>query len=492
MAIVAIDIGTTHCKAGLIDQFGSVIKIASHPMLSHKSAYGWNYYKPDEVLRIISQIIHEITLDFREDISAVGIASMAETGLLVNRNTGEILSDLIPWFETASQPMADMIHERSDPVECYLKYGLKVSFKSSLAKILWLKQEGIYQFKDAVWLSAADFAAYSLSGIFATDYSLAGRTLAFQVEQKQWDRAWLKSWGFSEDLFPNVFQAGYPIGTVNKAGFGLQMGIPVSICGHDHVCAALAMGAVAPGVVFDSMGTAETLIGALPERPLTRADYENGLQYGCHVAEGLGYWMGGLSASGGSIEWIRLLMPPPSPSYSDLENLLNTVNFQPSGILYFPYLLGSGSPHTDPKVRGALIGLTSSHRSEDLIKAVLEGTAFELEFIRQAGERMSGISIPTLVAAGGGTRYRVWSQIKANVSGCQIDVSAEPEATLLGAALAAGIGIGLYENVEEVHQVIHPRQVESFFPDEKIHQQYQDLYHRGFLMFQEPLRKYVP
>src|SRR5699024_2206717 len=141
--------------------------------------------------------------------------------------------------------------------------------------------------------------------------------------------------------------------------------------------AALAMGAVVPGVVFDSMGTAETLIGALPERPLTEADYHNGLQYGCHVARGLGYWMGGLSASGGSIEWFRALMSPPVPSYAAMEELLRSAGPDPTGIIYFPYLFGSGSPHTDPHARGAFIGLSNAHGAAKLFKAVLEGTAFE-------------------------------------------------------------------------------------------------------------------
>lgn len=489
-AIVAIDIGTTHCKAGLFYEDGSVIKIASRIMVSYKMPDGWSYYDPGQVISMVSETLEEITQDYSGAISAVGIASMAETGLLVNRADGNLRSHFIPWFETVTQPMADLIQEKSDPLDYYLKYGLKVSFKSSLAKILWLKREQNYSFEGAVWLSAADYVAYWLTDLFATDYSLACRTLVFKVNQKVWDEEWLQEWDLPRTLFPPAFQAGQPVGYVKQSAFGLKKGTPVSICGHDHVCAALAMGAIRPGVVFDSMGTAEILIGALDERPLTKEDYENGLQYGAHVASGLGYWMGGVSTSGGSIEWLRNLLPPPSPSYADLENLLTSINQEPTGILYFPYLLGSGSPHTNSKVRGALIGLSINHRSEDILKAILEGTSYEVEFIRQAGERMSGKEIPVLIAAGGGTRYRAWSLIKANITGCQIDVSAEPEATLLGAALAAGIGVGIYQNAHEVHQALAPREVESFYPDPRSHQLYQDLYQRGYLMFQKSLRQY--
>jgi sugar (pentulose or hexulose) kinase len=339
-------------------------------------------------------------------------------------------------------------------------------------------------------LSVADYVAYWLTGTFGTDYSLAGRTLAFRVEHRQWDSQWLRDWGLSVDLFPPAYPSGYPIGKVKQDMAGLRKGIPVAVCGHDHVCASLAMGAFRPGVVFDSMGTAEALVGALEARPLTAEDYANGLQYGCHVVDGLGYWMGGLSTSGGSIDWIRKILFPAGSTYMDLERLLESAVPQPTGILYFPYLLGSGSPHTDPWVRGAFVGLTNTHQNKELFKAVLEGIAFELEYVRQAGEKMTGKAISTLVAAGGGTRYRGWMQIKADISGCRIDVADEPEATLLGAAMTAGIGCGVFASPEEALTAMSLRSYESFRPNMQNHALYKTLYEQGFLSFQDSLRRY--
>ncbi len=490
MTLVAIDIGTTHCKAGLFNEDGTVVKIANRPMVSHQSSDGWAYYDPLEVLEIVKDVLDEITLGHDEPISALGIASMAETGLLVDRDSGEPGSPLLPWFETISQASADTIIERSSSLECYLNFGLNINFKSSLAKILWLNQEQDYSLRNKHWLSTADYVAYSLTGNFATDYSLAGRTLAFQIKEKQWDTDWLKFWGIPTDLFPPVYPSGKPIGKMLKDLSGVKAGTPVSICGHDHVCAALAVGAIEPGIVFDSMGTAETLIGALPERALTESDYHIGLHYGCHVAKGLGYWMGGSSASGGSIEWIRGLILSNDVTYDDLESLIDHAPVEPTGILYFPYLLGSGSPHTDPGTTGAFIGITMAHTSEEILKAVLEGVAFEMEFIRRSGEQMSGQPIRSLVAAGGGTRYQTWMQIKADITGCEISVPSQSEATLLGAALASGIGIGLYQNAKDALSKMAFQGTEIFRPNQENHAIYQKLFNEGFLMFQEPLRKY--
>jgi xylulokinase len=136
-------------------------------------------------------------------------------------------------------------------------------------------------------------------------------------------------------------------------------------------------------------------------------------------------------------------------------------------------------------MRGAFVGL---HGRADLLKAVLEGTVYEVEFIRQAGEHITGQSIPALIAAGGGTRNRPWLQIKADVSGCRIEASAEPEATLLGAALVAGIGSGLYASEAEAFARLWLKPVEVFLPDPERHAIYHRLYEQGYLRLQDPLR----
>jgi sugar (pentulose or hexulose) kinase len=490
MTLIAIDIGTTHCKAGLFNEDGVAVRIANRPMITHQSPEGWAYYDPLQVLEIVKTILYEITLDQQEPIAAIGIASMAETGLLVERDSGNPSSPLLPWFETSSQTSADLILERCSSLECYLKFGLKVNFKSSLAKILWLSQDKGWSLTNKLWLSAADFVAYYLTGNYGTDYSLASRTLAFRLDRKEWDSEWLLNWGIPEDIFPPAYPSGKPIGKLSRDFSGIKAGTAVSICGHDHVCAALAMGAITPGIVFDSMGTAETLIGMLPERLLTKDDYLLGLQCGCHVAQGLGYWMGGNSTSGGSLEWMRGVVSPIPLSYIELENLIDLANSGPTGILYYPYLLGSGSPHTNSRTRAAFIGITMSHKSEDIFKAVLEGVAYEMEFIRRSGEKMSGQAIRSLVAAGGGSRYLAWMQIKADISGCEIIAPTQPEATLLGAALAAGIGCGLYRDATEALARLAPQKVDTFYPDAENHAIYKRLFDQGYLMFQEPLRNY--
>jgi len=199
--------------------------------------------------------------------------------------------------------------------------------------------------------------------------------------------------------------------------------------------------------------------------------------------------MGGLSASGGSVEWLRAILDEPPLSYAELDALLEGASPGPTGILYFPYLSGSGSPHTDLLVRGAFTGLSATHGRSDLAKAVLEGTAYEVEFIRRAAETATGLAIRQITASGGGTRNRHWMQIKADVSGCRLEVLPMPEATLLGAALVAGLGCGVFADAAQAINAARQALVEIYLPDAGRHQGYIGFYERGYLHLQAPLRQ---
>ena len=492
--LLGIDVGTTHCKAGVFRLDGNLIGFSSKLTPLRRSPEGTAFYEPQELWAAVAAAIREVIAGcgLGGTISAIGIASMAETGLLVNRKSGAARSPLIPWFDPAATPQAELLMREGDHRERFLRSGIRPNFKCSLAKVLWLREQDKFVTQEATWLSTADYIAYCLTGVMATDYSLAGRTYAFRIDQKTWDEAWLQHLGLDVGVFPTALPSGIRVGWIGSdiaASIGLPIRTPVSIAGHDHVCAAFAVGAIDPGLVFDSMGTAEALIGGFEERSLGEDELRSGLVYGCHVVKGRNYWMGGLSASGGSVEWLRAILDEPPLSYAELDALLERATPGPTGILYFPYLSGSGSPHTDLLVRGAFTGLNGTHGRSDLAKAVLEGTAYEVEFIRRAAETATGSTIRQITASGGGTRNRHWMQIKADVSGCRLEVQSMPEATLLGAALVAGVGRGLYADAAQAIDAARQAEVEIYLPDDDRHQGYIGFYERGYLHLQTPLRQ---
>jgi xylulokinase len=491
--LLGIDVGTTHCKAGIFNQRGQLVQVASRPSQSKKSPNGSYSYHPQELWSNLAATIQEVIQQIpARQIAVVGIASMAETGMLVDRHSHIPRTALIPWFDSAATPQAETLRQANDLVEHFCRAGIRPNFKCSLAKILWLRDQNESLLHEATWLMAADTVAYHLTGVMATDYTLAGRTYAFRIDQKTWDAPWLRSLGIDPNIFPDPLPSGKPLGRVHQQAAqatGLIAGTPVAIAGHDHVCAAFAAGVLAPGQVIDSMGTAEAIEGVFAERPLNAADYRSGLVFGCHVVPGMNYWMGGLSASGGSVEWLRTTLGDPPLSYNDLSTLLDQAAPLPTGILYFPYLAGSGSPHSDLRLRAAFVGLDVSHTRADLARAVLEGTAYEIEFIRRVAQDVIGASLEHITVSGGGTRNPHWMQIKADISGCRLDALDMPEATLLGAALIAGVGCGVYPDHQAASASVDRSGHIEYLPDPPRHNAYLHFYEHGFLALQTPLRE---
>jgi sugar (pentulose or hexulose) kinase len=492
--LMGIDAGTTHCKAALIDLKGQQIHFASSPTTSRHHALGFSFFDPEEFWAMIRKVVNEVTtLVDPATIAAIGISSMAETGLLIDRTTGKPRSPLIPWFDLSAEPYAQTLEFNGDPYQNFRSKGIYPSFKCSVAKILWLKDTLKISLQDSVWLSAADYLAFLMCGTLTTDPSLAGRTYAFDINQRTWDQEWLAQFNLTSDLFPAIHPSGVPAGELSATAasqLGLPAGIPVAVCGHDHVCGALAAIAGDDQTLFDSMGTAEALLGVYDRRPLDIEEFSSGLSFGCHVVPGMNYWMGGLSSSGGSLEWLRSILGDPPLTYAQMEQLFASLSPEPGDLLYFPYLAGSGAPHTDTLARGAFIGLNARHKRSDLAKAVLEGTAFEVEVIRQSAADFTGRPLSKTLAAGGGTRNSTWMQIKADVAGVPIQVCENLETTLLGTAILAAAGCGLYPDLMTAHAAMHPKIKMIYQPEEQRHLQYERIYEHGYLKLQAPLREF--
>jgi len=485
MAILAIDVGTTHCKAGLFAEDGAALRIATRPT---PRAEGNTVIPPEPLWAAVAAATAE-ALEGGPAVAAVGVAGMAETGLLFGRRDGRPRTPLLPWFDQAAAPFAARLAEQGPPAERFAAAGIYASFKVSLAKILQARAADPAAVDGAVWLGAPEFVAHRLCGALGTDPSLAGRTYAFDLRAGAWDAPWLDRLGLSVDLFPPVLPSGAPLGRTGAdlAGLGLPAGVPVAVCGHDHPCAAVAAGAVAPGQAFDSMGTAEALLGALDQPPSPDAALASGLTFGLLPLVGRWYWLGGLSSSGGALEWLRGILGDPPLSYAGLQQLQESLGPEPGTLLFLPYLAGSGAPRPDPAARGAFLGLAANHTRADLVRAVLEGAAYQLEAIRQAAGALTRGALATIAVAGGGARNRRWLQIKADVFGLPLRALADDEATLLGAALIAGAGCGVYAGAAEALAVAAARPSVVVAPDPARHAVHAERFAQAFEPWQRRL-----
>lgn len=481
--LLGVDVGTTHCKAGVYDFAGNRIGVASCPTPVRRDEDARPYFDPEELWSAVAALIRE-TLSGHQ-IAVVGVAGMAEAGLLIERKTGQPRSEIIPWYDPRSSRQMDELTSIESPRSAFERSGLHPSFKYGLPKILWLRRRDPGVLDGSLWLSVPDYIVYRLTGSVVTDPTLAARTYAFDIREARWDVTWIERLALPADLFPDVRPSGRAAGASHKGAeedTGLQEGTPVAVSGHDHVCALLGAGITAPGPILDSMGTAESLMGVM-EGFIPRA-FDAGLTIVPHVLPGRFCWLGGLPASGGAVEWLRRQLGDEPVSYDELGRLARDVGSEPTGILFFPYLSGSGAPWHDQNVRGAFVGLSADHRRGHLVRAVLEGTAYETLAIEEAARELTGVAPTEVVTTGGGTRNREWLQIKADVTGRTQIVPADGEAVIRGAAFTAAVGSGLMP----VGDVPVPERGDTVEPNQERHLRFRSLYRQGYLRLQAPLR----
>jgi xylulokinase len=203
------------------------------------------------------------------------------------------------------------------------------------------------------------------------------------------------------------------------------------------------MGITRPGAVSATIGTSGVVFAAT-DRPAT--DPRGRLHTFCHAIPGRWHVMGVTQAAGLSLRWLRDQFGA-GTSYDDLTRDAAAVPPGADGVLWAPYLMGERTPHCDPNTRAALVGLAANHGRGHLVRAVLEGVAFSL---RDSFSIFSELRVPveSVRLGGGGSRSPLWRQIQADVYGCTVDTVQADEGAAYGAAILAGVGVGLWSTVD--------------------------------------------
>ena len=258
--LLGVDIGTTHIKVCAYDEDGKFLGAAHRDTPTRQHQGGSAEYEAHEIERTVLGVIRQVAEQFGPP-QAIGIASMAESGFLLD-NAGEPLAPAIAWFDGRTASQAERWRERLDPLELFSRTGLHLSPRYSACKLEWHRENTPEAWSEAVgWLGMAEYLVFRMTGERSTDPSLATRTMLFNIEEGEWDEKLCDLAGVPSDLLPPVYEAGGGPGrllTSVAADLRISADIPVVVCGHDHVCGAFGAGAVEPGEVVDSMGTAES------------------------------------------------------------------------------------------------------------------------------------------------------------------------------------------------------------------------------------------
>jgi xylulokinase len=382
-------------------------------------------------------------------VASVAVASMGEAAVPLDAQ-GRPTYQAIAWFDQRTQPQVEWLTQTIGKDRLFELTGLSLQPIFGLCKLLWFKEHQPEAFDRTVrWLNMADYIAFRLCGVQATDYSLASRTLALDLRRLQWAEALIREVGLLPSLFAPLTPSGTLLGKVtpaSAAATGLPPTASVSAGGQDHVCGALAVGVVRPGAMLNSMGTAEAIFIPLEQPILDPEMGRQGYTQGVHVAGGHYYVLGGQYTSGASVEWWREVVE--GVDYTTLIAEAGDVSPGSLGVCFLPHLRLANSPYDDPKGRGAFIGLNADAKRGTLFRAILEGLAYESRHSLEVLLTYPGVApLKHIYAIGGATRNPLLMQIKASVMNQAMTVLEVAEGVSLGAAVLGGLGAGIYPDV---------------------------------------------
>lgn len=484
--ILAHDLGTTGDKATLYDEEGTLVRSAFAPYGTSYPHAAWAEQDPRDWWRALCNSTQRLLQE--ACVPAAEVACVVFSGQMMGMVPVDAMArpvrDALIWADQRSGPQIERVAGRIDPRRVYAITGHRLSPSYSAGKLLWLQETEPHAYaRIHKVLQAKDFLVANLTGVFVTDPSDASGTNLFDLERGMWSGELLDAFGIPGEKLPEIRPSTEVVGGVRAAvaeETGLRSGTPIVIGGGDGACAATGAGVIREGVAYNYIGSS-SWIGVATPQPIL--DPEMRTFTWAHLVPGLFTPTGTMQAAGSSYQWARdeLAQGEKAAAASLGLSAYELMNLQAltsppgaRGLLYLPYLLGERSPRWNPRARGAFIGLTVRHRHADLLRAVLEGVTYNLRVILDAFTAQ-GAGIDALRVIGGGARGAVWNGIMADVFGLPVfRLSLVEEATSMGAAVAGGIGVGIWPDFAQVDRMVRVEGVTE--PDADHHALYEPLY----------------
>lgn len=480
MSLLGLDIGITGCKAVAFGLEGQTLAQAyrEYPLIQPQP--GWMELDPAEVWRAVCQVIGRVAAAVPNDpVRALSVATHGESVVPVDA-AGRPLSRFITAIDTRAGPQMRWWAEHVGKERLFQITGMPLHPMYTINKLMWLRDNQPDVFTAAGrFLCMQDFVFHQLGLPPAMDYSLAARTMAFDLHRLAWSDELLGLADIDAARFSPALPSGTVVGEIPAAtaeSLGLGRGVVAVTGGHDQPAGALGCGAIAEGVCMDSTGTVECVGVASPRLVLEPVLLASNLPVAPHTAPGMTMVLGYSTTGGALLRWYRDTFGQAERAEAErtgqdvYDLILSQASDGPSPALILPHFVGSGTPWLDAASRGAILGLTLSTTRGQIIKAMLDSASYEIKLSLDAMEA-AGIAVRELRAFGGGARSSIWLQVKADVFGKSVLALDVAEAPCLGVAMLAGVAVGAFPSVQ-VAQATMVRVKRAFYPDLARHAQY--------------------
>ena len=456
---IGIDLGTSGIKALAITSDGQAVAEASssYPLLTPQP--GWTEQNPSDWVKAARVVLKEITTKLEGyDIVGLSTAGQMHGAVFLDANLAVVRPAPL-WNDQRTADACAEIERAVPRLELIRRTGNPAVTGFQLPKLVWLRAAEPANFvKTKHVLLPKDYLTLQLTGELVTEPSDASGTGCLNLGAQNWDLEILSALKLDPGLFPRVIPSSSVAGGLNKAWAletGLPEGLPVIAGAGDNAGAAIGLGlsSARPGVGSVSLGTSGVIFLPL-EKP--SVDPEGRVHLFCH-ADGGYHFLGVTLAAAGSLQWFKDSLAADT-SFDTLMTEASSVPAGSDGLLFLPYLAGERSPHLDPNVRGAWIGLSLAHHRPQLTRALLEGVAFSLADTLEVMRPLAPLE--KLLSIGGGSKSDLWLGIVGSVLGVKLERPDLEEGPARGAAVLALVGAGVYPSVAAALEATAPKSVD--------------------------------
>jgi len=487
--LMGIDLGATGIKAAVFGLDGKLVASASRrngPIPQPGGEEGWLTWDADGIWDKVCRCTREVIgrLESPAQVKGVSVSGFGVDGAAVDEN-GNLLYPLSCWHDTRNMEETEWLVERIDPYELYEITGFHNYNMQTVNRLRWLVVHEPEVLKKAYrYLMTQDFLVNRLSGEFTTEITMASTTSILDIDEGRWSDRILETIGVDKSIFPDISRSGEKIGEVTPEASemtGLPAGTPVATGGHDCEIGALGAGVTDPETFIDITGTWEMIIATLDGFTPNRALFDAGIDWERHCLPGR-YLCQSLMIAGGVVEWVGANLFSGVPGETLYETMVEEArNYGPGagGVVVLPSFIRGAGPFRAFNSLGSILGLTTTTTRGQIIRAVFEATCYQLARQIRVIEENTGAVCKRIRTLGGAQKNEFWLRMKADVTGLPVEVTENPEVTLLGAAVLAGTGAGIYEDAEDaLSRISFPMTV--YEPDMDRHDAYRDWYGRVF------------
>ena len=446
--LLGVDIGTSSCKTALFDPDGKIVAQGGCEYPVSYPRKGWAEQDPaawwDGVCRAVREMTAGNGINPAE-IAGIGVDGQSWSAIALDAE-GKVLCPTPIWTDTRSEEICRVTAAVLSEERIFGLCGNPVQPGYTWPKILWYRENRPEVFgKTEKILQSNSYIVYRMTGEITQDLSQGYGLACFDMRKGCWDDGMCETLGIPRKILPEIVPCHQIVGKLTKEAaeqMGLAEGIPVAAGGLDAACGTLGAGVVSPGQTQEQGGQAGG-------RSICSDRYaaDPRLILGFHVVPGRWLLQGGTTGGGGALKWLRETMCP-ELSFAEMSSLAETAEPGSGGVTFLPYMAGERSPIWNPDACGVFFGLGFGTTRAQMIRACMEGVAYALRHNLETAEA-AGARADTLRAMGGSANSRIWTQIKADVTGHGIDVPGSDTATTLGAAMLAGVGTGVWRNFEE-------------------------------------------